>query len=393
LVRIKQILIQKNIRAILVIVPFLISCQLLTSVTENLIPSKTATQTPTISLQTIDGITPTPEITNPPEPTATPENINPLTGLPVSDPIVLNRNPVMIKVSNYPRTGRPHAGLSSADIVFDYYIGEMFNRFLAVFYGDNAPQVGPIRSGRLVDAQLTQMFRGILVYGNADERVDTILNRELGSRALPSKFSPCPPVCGDDTHSVTGVFADSAAVTDYSRNNGIPQEFPGLQFATFSSEPPPGGQPGNQLLVQYAEINKGEWEYDASSGKYLRWIEDGNEGEPLTMIPLVDRNTGEQLAFSNVIILYTFYIEYNRTLHNIDLWNNQGSRKALFLRDGQAFGGTWQVQDHSQPFAFYQNDGSKMPLKPGNTWIILAGISSKITIPQGGRFELFFYSP
>jgi hypothetical protein len=182
-------------------------------------------------------------------------------------------------------------------------------------------------------------------------------------------------------------------VTEYARANGIPQENPGLQFATFSNEPPSGGQPGTQLLVQYAEINRGEWEYDAPSGKYLRWIEDGNEGEALTMIPLVDRNTGEQLGFSNVIILYTFYIEYNRTLHNIDLWNNQGTRKALFLRDGLAYGGTWQIDDKAQPFSFNQNNGTPMPLKPGNTWIILAGISSNITIPQEGRFEVFFFSP
>jgi hypothetical protein len=393
LVRIKKHLLRNKSQAILLVLPLLISCQLLSSVPENPIPSTATAKTTDSPILTAEGITAVPEVTIFPEPSPVPENINPLTGLPVDDASILNRNPVLIKVSNYPRTGRPHAGLSSADIVFDYYIGEMFNRFLAVFYGNNAPQVGPIRSGRLVDAQLTQMFRGILVYGNADERVDTILNQQLGSRALPSKFSPCPPVCGDDTHSVTGVFADSAAVTEYARSIGIPQENPGLQFASFTNDPPPGGQPGNKLLVQYAEINKGEWEYDSASGKYLRWIEDGNEGEPLTMIPLVDRNTGEQLAFSNVIILYTFYIEFNRTLHNIDIWNNQGSRKALFLRDGQAYGGTWQVSDHSQPFEFLQNDGTPMLLKPGNTWIILAGISSKITIPQGGSFELFFYSP
>ncbi len=216
---------------------------------------------------------------------------------------------------------------------------------------------------------------------------------DLGARAIPYKYSPCPPVCGDDTHSVTGVFADSAGVTEFARSKGVVQEKPGLQFATFSEEPPPNGQPGNRLLVQYAEINRGEWQYDATSGRYLRWIEDGNEGEPLTMIPLVDRNTGAQLGFSNVIVLSTFYIEYNRTLHNIDLWNNQGPQNAIFFRDGQKYDGKWSVSDRSQPFEFKQLDGSPMPLKPGNTWIVLAGISSQISNPQGGRYELYFYTP
>jgi len=340
-----------------------------------------------------------PEITELPsdlitlEPTAIPEDINPLTGLPVDDPARLQRLPVLIKISNYPRTGRPHAGLSSADIVFDYYIGEQFNRFVGVFYGSDSPQVGPIRSGRLVDSQLTQMFRGILVYGNADERVDTVLAKDLGARAIPYKFAPCPPVCGDDTHSVTGVFADSAGVTELARQSGVVQEKPGLQFATFSNDPPAGGESALQLLVQYSDINRGEWQFDAASGKYLRWIEDGNEGEQLTMIPLVDRNNGAQLGFSNVIVLETFYIEYNRTLHNIDLWNNAGSQKAYFFRDGLKYEGKWHISDHSQPLELIKEDGTPMPLKPGNTWIVLAGISSQITNPQGGRYELHFYLP
>lgn len=376
------------------LLPLLISCQvagLSPSTRGTVVPSSIAIPTleqdpiPTIETVALE----TPSV----EPTPVPQNINPLTGLAVDDPEKLNRLPVMIKVSNYPRTGRPHAGLSSADIVFDYYIGEMFNRFLALFYGNDSPQVGPIRSGRLVDAQLANMFRGVLVYGNADERVDTVLDADLGARAIAYKYAPCPPVCGDDTHSVTGVFADSAGVTEFARSKGVMQEKPGLQFATFTSDPPPGGEVASQVLIQYSEINRGEWQYDAASGKYLRWIEDGNEGEPLTMIPLVDRNNGIQLGFSNLIVLSTFYIEYNRTLHNIDLWNNLGPQSAVYFRDGMKYDGKWITRDHTQPFEFLHKDGSPMPLKPGNTWIVLAGISSQLSNPQGGRFELFFYVP
>jgi hypothetical protein len=377
--------------ALILALPLLVSCQAAAvSPASSSLPAA-ATEIETLPVPA-DNSTPQQE-TATPEPTAVPPDINPLTGLPVDDPSRLDRLPVLIKVSNYPRTGRPHAGLSSADIVFDYYIGEQFNRFVAIFYGNDAPQVGPLRSGRLEDSQLTQMFRGILVYGNADERVDNILTKDLGARAIPYKYAPCPPVCGDDTHSVTGVFADSAGITEFARQSGIVQERPGLQFATFTNDPPAGGEPAIQLLVQYADINRGEWQYDAASGKYLRWIEDGNEGEPLTMIPLVDRNNGAQLGFSNVIVLSTFYIEYNRTLHNIDLWNNAGSQKALFFRDGQKFEGKWHVSDHTQPFELLKDDGTPMPLKPGNTWIVLAGISSQITNPQGGRYELHFFLP
>ena len=106
--------------------------------------------------------TPTPPPPGGLRPTGFPDNVNPLTGLVVSDPELLNRRPMFIKVANFPRTGRPHAGLSYADLVFEYYIGEGANRFAAVYYGQDCPQVGPMRSGRLVDAQLAPMYRGTL---------------------------------------------------------------------------------------------------------------------------------------------------------------------------------------------------------------------------------------
>ncbi len=109
-----------------------------------------------------------------------PTVINPLTGLPAADPALLERRPVMVKVSNYPQTGRPHAGLSFADMVFDYFIGSGTNRFLALFYGQDSPVIGPVRSGRRVDAQLVTMYNGVLGYGSADEDTDAELITDPG---------------------------------------------------------------------------------------------------------------------------------------------------------------------------------------------------------------------
>ena len=123
-------------------------------------PAAVATEMPIIPTAT-SGITPEPtsEPTSKPSipiygPMNYPEGMDPLTGLQVDDPSLLNRCPMIIKVSNYPRSGRPHAGLSQADLVFDYYIGEGMNRFAAVYYGQDALKVGPIRSGRLVDGMI-----------------------------------------------------------------------------------------------------------------------------------------------------------------------------------------------------------------------------------------------
>ena len=329
-------------------------------------------------------------------PTATPiPVINPLTGLAVDDPTLLERRPVMVKVSNYPQYGRPHAGLSAADIVFDYYIGYGTNRFLAVYYGQNSDTIGPVRSGRFVDAQLVTMYSGILAYGSADEDTDEEINEKLGDYAISNLEAPDPVFVGTDTHSVVGVFANSAALTQFVNEQGLKNGTPDLPGMTFSEEVPDHGKYADQVNILFNYNNRGEWRYDKSSGKYLRWIEYFEDEDDATydMIPLVDRNTGDQLAFSNVIIIFAEYTELAPSRYLIDIWGNDKGKKAYFFRDGQVFKGKWRAKNDSDPMQFINDQGESMALKPGNTWIVIASLNSTYEEIDPAVWELFFYPP
>ncbi|MCL4527783.1 MAG: DUF3048 C-terminal domain-containing protein [Chloroflexi bacterium] len=82
------------------------------------------------------------QVTYGPDQTEFPAGINPLSGLPVTDPSLLKTPAMLISVSNFPATARPQAGLSFAPMVFEFSITEGADRFLAVFYGENpAPEI------------------------------------------------------------------------------------------------------------------------------------------------------------------------------------------------------------------------------------------------------------
>ena len=329
-------------------------------------------------------------------PSATPVPvINPLTGLPVDDPALLERRPVMVKVSNYPQYGRPHAGLSAADIVFDYYIGYGTNRFLALYYGQDCDTIGPVRSGRFVDAQLVTMYSGVLAYGSADEDTDLEINEKLGDYAISNLEAPEPAFVGTDTHSVVGVYANSAALSDFVDQQGLENDKPDLPGMVFSYEIPDHGQYAEQVNILFNYNNRGEWKYDKSSGKYLRWIEyfEDEEDQTYDMIPLVDRNTGDQLGFSNVIIIFAEYTELAPSRYLIDIWGNDKGKKAYFFRDGQVFAGKWRAKNDSDPMQFFNDVGDPMALKPGNTWIVVASLDSTYEEIAPAVWEMFFYPP
>jgi hypothetical protein len=345
-------------------------------------PSETPTDAPETQVTptpTLD-ITPLPEV-GPVGPSDFPEDVNPLTGLAVEDTELLERRPVFVKVANYPASGRPHAGLSFADMVFEYYIGFGGNRFIALYYGQNAEQIGPMRSGRLVDPKLTTLYEGVLGFHGAYVTILESINSTLGARALNGTTGICPAICDDGRGIVTSVFGDSAALTDLAENRGVENRKFILEGMAFDPAAPEGGQDGQQATVLFSSVNRGEWRYDPQSGYYLRWIEDA-DSQDNEMIPLVDRLTDQQLAFSNVIVLFTEHTEFSPTLHDMALWNVTGQR-ALVFRDGNVYDGTWTTPSTNQPIQFLDAEGEILPLKPGNTWVVIFGQSSGVVEDEG----------
>jgi hypothetical protein len=107
------------------------------SPTEILPPASTPTSVPTRSpTQQATGTT----LEVGPQLADFPPGVNPLTGLPVSDPSLLDLPAILISIPNFPVSARPQAGLSFAPWTFEIYIGYGESRFLSAFYGEE-PQV------------------------------------------------------------------------------------------------------------------------------------------------------------------------------------------------------------------------------------------------------------
>ena len=326
-------------------------------------------------------------------PTNFPGNVDPLTGLVVSDPAILNRRPVMIKVSNFPREGRPHAGLSKADIVFDYSTGGGWNRYLALFYGQDSDQVGPMRSGRYIDQWLVSMYQGVLgmMFAYAPEKAE--IDSRLGqSREISGTTNTCPAIC-DKGYGISEInwFANTAEMSKYyAKFADASNTKPVLDGMSFASVAPAGGTVGTELTMHFGGNNEGLWKYDAALKKYLRWIDNQVNDTTYNMIPQVDRNTSRQLAFSNVIVVFAKYTTLNSkdSIHKVALAGASG--KALVFRDGKVYEGKWQGSTGSAPLQFFNAAGNLMELQPGNTWISITGDISTIAQDQPGIYKITF---
>ena len=320
-----------------------------------------------------------------------PIDINPLTGLS-TDPTNLDRRPILIKVSNLPRDVRPQSGLSRADIVYEYYTEEGTTRFIAIYYGQDAEQVGSIRSARFFDEHIIRMYRGFFVFGSGDERVrDRLYNSDFADRLIVEWQAECPALCRPDP--VTNyLMADTVAVREYVRDQGIPNGRQDLEGMRFRMQPPDGGKPVGRIFAWYSTVIYNRWDYDPPSGRYYRYVDEENalEGQPEVYKPLRDALGDVPIAADNVIVLLMPHEFYSTTPEIVEM-QFYGSGPAFAFRDGRAYELEWVRENEAGLFSLRTTAGDVYPFKPGTTWFEVMGSSTKIhQLDEAWRFEMRF---
>jgi hypothetical protein len=140
-------------------------------------PTVTATLSPTATSTATSTATPTASSTPTLVPTEEsallgpdledfPPGVNPLTGLPVSDPANLNLPAVLISITNFPVSARPQAGLSFAPYIFELFISEGMTRFLTLFYGDFPRPEFPVSGDCAIRTEPFEQGEGRVILGN-----------------------------------------------------------------------------------------------------------------------------------------------------------------------------------------------------------------------------------
>ena len=249
------------------------------------------------------------------------------------------------------------------------------------------PYVGPVRSGRLVYADIASFFPNsclIFAYASAEVLVEL-------------------PTCAFVDHILQGggymLEIDTMKHLVEERSN-IAME---ANYASniFSQDAPGGGVPANRLDVYFAWLNQSAWAYDAASQSWWRYVDNADPEAAGILRPEVDRLNGRQLQFENVIILFTPHDVVSPT--NLDIRLEQDRvGDALFFRDGRMYEVRWSTLATAEelksgirrPIRFYFPDGKTMfPLKPGHTWVTVVTPLTAVTETSAGNWLLQFSQP
>jgi hypothetical protein len=248
-------------------------------------------------------------------------------------------------------------------------------------------QVGPVRSGRLIYADIAAFFPdSCLIYAFASSEVITQL-----------------PYCAFVEHNIQGggYMMGISELVQLAQDSKKPDQQIDYTSNVYSATPPEGGVDAAKLHVYIAWLNQSAWIYNPLYESWWRYVDNADESTAGTVHPEIDRLTSRQLDFENVVVLFTRHDVVSPT--NLDIHLEQDwLGDALLFRDGKMYNIRWSTVATDEEFQtgrrrpirfLHLDDQTPFPLKPGHTWIVVVTPETTVTEQSTGQWFLQFFQP
>lgn len=270
---------------------------------------------------------------------------DPLTGKKVQKVVPL----VAVMVDNL-GAARPQTGLGEAGVVYEMEAEAKITRFMALFAGDPPSVVGPVRSARSYYLQICKEWGAL--YAHVGGSKDASANiKSWGIKDL------------DEFRNGGEYWRDKSRKAPHNVYLNIDKAASGKEQALRPhwqfGDPAEGNPDFTKFSFSYGSGNNVSYEFSPGEKRYLRYI----NGSPHS-----DRESGKQIAVTNVVIQYAPHQYRGDGTACIDI-QVIGSGKAEYFLAGQYHEGTWQKDSMGSPTRFSNADGKEITFPRGNTWI------------------------
>lgn len=305
--------------------------------------------------------------------------------------------PLGVMIENH-EEARPQSGLSYADIVYEAVAEGGITRFLAIFYCQDAPQVGPVRSARTYFVDWVSEYADYPLYAhvggaNADGPANALGQIESygwnGYNDL-NQFSIGFPTYWRDYdrlgHTVATehtMYSTTSKLWTVGKSRGLTNvDEKGNAWDTkfvkysFKDDAPLSQRPASQSIHLNFWNNSTyavDWAYDQKNNIYKR----SNGGEPH-----LDKDNGKQLTAKNIVVMYMAESNaqdgYENNIHL--LYQDKGTGKATVFMDGKKISATWKKATRTSRTLIYDTNGNPIAFDRGVIWFEIQPLDGEVTV-------------
>ncbi len=276
------------------------------------------------------------------------------------DPEVNNTRPIAVMINNIGEA-MPQSGIGEADVIYEMVVEGGITRLMAVFSDyDGLEKIGPVRSARQYYVRTAEQMDAVFCHVGGS----TLGYNEIDSTGI------------DHLDGLSGagnyfIYRDNSRVAPhnaYASADGIKEAIEYLDIdMTHSSEYEPmfsfnsknkdleNGSPATKITTAYNSSRKPWFEYNAEDKLYYRF----QYGEEQ-----IDDQTGEQLRFQNVLVLFAETYSPDGYLMEVC---NEDSGDGYYATNGQYVSITWKYENGT--IHYYLESGDELKMNPGKTWV------------------------
>lgn len=298
--------------------------------------------------------------------------INPLTGESGFNEDAVGKRPVAVMVSNI-KAALPQYGVDEADIIYEIPVEGGITRLLAV-YADytNVPDICSVRSCRYYYPLIAYGMDAIYCHWGTDKTIALDTLNSLDIERFDGNESSLGYGTVFERDEERMAYYDTEH-TGCLRGSQLPEAIEEMGYRTDINDTNASGafnfnDPDETIEPQGVNCTNPElefsldyystFEYDSESKTYLKY----HSGSPHT-----DGVTGNQLAFTNLLVLETSVSQISNDSQLMSIGLDGGS--GYYISMGKAQNISWSKFSDDSPIEIFDENGEEISLNAGKIYI------------------------
>ncbi|MFA6475234.1 MAG: DUF3048 domain-containing protein [Patescibacteria group bacterium] len=282
-----------------------------------------------------------------------------------------NKVPACVMIENAAFDGvRPQAGLSAASVVYEVIVEGGITRLMAVYAGETADKIGPVRSARDTYLEFASEYNCAYAHAGGSYTAMLAIPR-FNMRNVDALYDGTWFWRDNAKYSPHNLFTSSDNL-DKAINDGHSwKDEPVYAVWNFVDDNAlPTDTTATTVSIAFGGSYDVLYQYNADDKNYERT----NGGALQT-----DSNTGKTLTARNIIVQHVppgIFIEGKGRVN----FSVTGEGEVEIVRNGVITKGTWKKADRLDRTRFFDDANKEIPLARGNTWVEI--------VPEGTTVEV-----
>lgn len=259
----------------------------------------------------------------------------------------------------------PQSGTSEASILYEALAEGGITRLMGIIERPSSDRIGSVRSARHYFVSVADEYDAIFVhYGQTKYALSKISELKVNNLSGLEAIGTTVFYRDKSIKAPHNAFASAKGIFEGTKKKAYRTEYREdlcKHFNFYEEDAQLEGENANHIKLGFSSSANPFFDYNKGEGLYYR----GQFGKEH-----VDANTGEQLAFKNIII--QLVEEKNIDSNGYQTINFENATgKGYYITNGKAQEITWEKNESGKAMRYLDTDGKLLSINPGKTYVAL----------------------